>query len=98
MVAYVVQLRTIVIDWNRRAAISQKAVADLERVVADAPNGALVVAGMAPEVWAFSLPFAARPPFAGTTLTERVAMVWPAPAHCCGVLQWEPYTRERLRT
>jgi hypothetical protein len=98
MVSYVVQLRTVVIDWNRRAAISRKAVADLERVVDGAPDGALVVAGMSPEIWAFSLPFAARPPFAGTNLTDRVAMIWPAPAHCCGVFQWEVYTRERLRT
>lgn len=98
LAAYVIQLRTVVIDWNRRAAISQKAVADLERVVNDAPDGSLIVAGMSPAVWAFSLPFAAEPPFSRTNLTSRVLMIWPAPDHCCGVFQWDTYTRERLRT
>jgi hypothetical protein len=98
LVAYVIQLRTVVIDWNTRASISQKAVADLERVVGDAPDGALIVAGMSPAVWAFSLPFAAEPPFSRSNLTDRVSMVWPAPDHCCGVFQWDTYTRERLRT
>ena len=97
IVGYVLELRTVVTDWNSRAAISQKAVMDLERLVNDAPDGSLIVAGMSPAVWAFSLPFAAEPPFTRTTLTDRVSMIWPAPDHCCGIFQWEIYTRERLR-
>ena len=98
LVAYAVQLRLTVIDWNLRAVMSQKAVVDLERIAMDVPDGTLIVAGVSPDAWRFALPFAASPPFATTNLTQRVSVISGASLYCCAVSQWDAYTRERLRT
>jgi hypothetical protein len=84
-------------DWNARAVMSRKAVTDLERIATDAPAGTLIVAGVPSRAWAFALPFAATPPFAQSDLTERVSLISGSPLHCCPAVQWDSYTRERLR-
>ena len=98
LVAYAVQLRLSLIDWNAHAVMSQKAVVDLERIATDVPPGTLIVAGVSPRAWAYALPFAATPPFARTDLTQRVSVISGASLYCCAPSQWDAYTREHLRT
>jgi hypothetical protein len=98
LIAYAVQLRPIVMDWNARAVMSRKAVMDLERIATDAPAGTLIVAGVSPRAWTYALPFAATPPFVRSDLTQRVSVISGSSLHCCAADQWDAYTRERLRS
>jgi hypothetical protein len=93
--AYMVQLADVVRDWGVRAAVSRQAVTDLEREALAAPEGTLVVAGVSPRSWEWSLPFAARPPFAGVDVTRRVTLVYPVLLHCCRG-QWGQETARAL--
>ena len=97
LTVYAAQLRDVVVDWNSRAALSAKAVADLEREALSAPEGTLILAGVPARSWAFALPFAARPPFTAEDLPSRVSIISDSSLHCCAANQWDPYTRERLR-
>jgi hypothetical protein len=92
---YVTQLRAVVADWGDRAEVSRRAVEDLEREVLAAPQGSLVLTGVPPRSWEWSLPFAARPPFTSVDLTKRATLVYPSRLHCCRP-QWEARTREAL--
>jgi hypothetical protein len=94
---YALQLTRVVDEWGTRAAVSQAAVRDLEREALMAPPGSLIVAGAPPRSWAFALPFAARPPFARTDITSRVAVISHSSLHCCAADQWDAYTREAMR-
>jgi hypothetical protein len=91
-----VQLSGEVRTWNRRSAVSQRAVADLEREALAAPEGALVIVGAPIQSWEWALPFAARPPFTGRDLTERLLFISPMRLHCCRD-QWEEDTRKALQ-
>jgi hypothetical protein len=95
--AYTAQLRTAVVDWNTRAALSSRAVAELEREVLAAPGGTLIIAGVPQRIWEFALPFAAQPPFTRSDLTSRVAIISESSLHCCPPDQWDAFTRQRLR-
>jgi hypothetical protein len=93
---YTVRLQAEVTDWNVRASVSQKMVADLEREAHSTPEGGLLIVGAPPRSWEWALPFAAQPPFTRTDLTERVAIVWPVLLDCCR-LQWAERTRGILQ-
>jgi hypothetical protein len=97
LVEYSIELRASVLDWDRRAAISAKAVAELEREAMAAPAGTLILAGAPARSWAFALPFAMRSPFTPLDLDGRVAIVSHSLLHCCPADQWEAYTRRQLR-
>jgi hypothetical protein len=92
---HAVQLRAAVARWNTIAAVSEKAVADLEREALAIPEGSLVIAGAPASSWEWSLPFAAQPPFARTDLTKRVRIVSTMKLHCCRS-QWNAHTRQTL--
>jgi hypothetical protein len=95
LVVYAAQLRTVVQEWSTRAAVSRRAVADLEREVLAAPEGSLVLVGVSPRSWEWSLPFAARPPYAAEDLTKRATLIYPVLLHCCRP-QWEAFTRAAI--
>jgi hypothetical protein len=97
LIAYAAQLRDVVRDWNSRAAISQKALVDLEREAMETPEGALVIVGVPTASWAFAVPLALRPPFTRTDLTRRVLVVSDSSLHCCPVSHWNEYTRQALQ-
>jgi len=93
---YTARLQAEVTDWNVKASVSQKMVADLEREAHSTPEGGLLIVGAPPRSWEWALPFAAQPPFTGTDLTEQRAIVWPVLLDCCR-LQWDERTRGILR-
>jgi hypothetical protein len=93
---YTVRLHAEVAEWNERASVSQKMVADLERESLSITQGSLLIVGAPIRSWEWSLPFAAQPPFTRTDLTERVAIVWPVLLDCCR-LQWGERTRGILQ-
>jgi len=95
--AYAVQLRGIVRDWNRRAAISASAVDRLQREAASTPQGTLVIAGVPGASWNFAIPHSLRPPFTPTDLTTRVEVISDSSDHCCDAIHWTAYTREGLQ-
>jgi hypothetical protein len=93
---YTVRLQAEVADWNIRASVSQRMVADLEREAHATPEGSLLIVGAPPRSWEWALPFATQPPFTRTDLTEDVAIVWPVLLDCCR-LQWAERTRAILQ-
>jgi hypothetical protein len=97
LAAYAVQLRAVVRDWNTRAAVSQRAVADVEREALASPAGSLIIAGVPRASWEFALPHALRPPFTQVDLTSRVSVISRSSLYCCPAIQWEEYTRRTLR-
>jgi hypothetical protein len=94
--AYLMPLRHSVRDWSTIASVSQKAVRDVRAAALAAPEGTLLVVGAPVRSWEWALPFAVRPPFVRTDLTERVFVVSPRALSCCGG-QWFDETREALR-
>jgi hypothetical protein len=94
--AYAPPLRRVLVDWEQRSQLSARAVADVEREALAAPEGALLITGLTPRSWEYSLPYALRPPFTRTAVTERVAVISRSALHCCAADQWERYTRERI--
>lgn len=92
---YGTQLRAEVRDWNRRAALSQQAVRDLETTVRAAVPGTLVLAGVPQSSWEWAVPFVLRPPYVADDLTGRVTLVTPRFLHCCRH-EWDSYTRDAL--
>jgi hypothetical protein len=90
-----VQLHAAVSRWNALAAVSKKAVADLEREALAIPEGSLVIAGAPASSWEWSLPFAAQPPFTHTDISKRVRIVSTMKLHCCRA-QWNAHTRHTL--
>jgi hypothetical protein len=96
-VFYAVRLQAEVGDWNVRARISQKVVADLEREALSTPEGSLLIVGAPARSWEWALPFAAQPPFTRTDLAERVSIVSPVLLDCCRG-QWMERTRRVLHT
>lgn len=97
LVAYGLQLWHEVRLWDVRAAVSQKAVQDLEREAKAAPPGTLIIAGAPRRSWDFALPHAIRPPFTSWDVTSRVRVISHSSIHCCPANVWEPYTRDTLR-
>ena len=93
---YTVRLQAEVAEWNIRASVSQKMVADLEREALSIPEGSLLIVGAPIRSWEWSLPFAAQPPFTRTDLIERAAIVWPVLLDCCR-LHWAERTRAILQ-
>ena len=96
-VFYAARLHAEVADWNVRARVSQKVVADLEREALLTPEGSLLIVGAPPRSWEWSLPFAAQPPFTRTDLAERVSIVSPVLLDCCRE-QWKERTQRIIRT
>ena len=96
-VFYAVGLQAEVAEWNLRARVSQKVVADLEREALATPEGSLLIVGAPARSWEWSLPFAAQPPFTRTDLTERVAIISPVLIDCCWD-HWVEHTRAVVGT
>ena len=91
-----VKLQAEVDDWTVRARVSEKVVADLEREALSTSEGSLLIVGAPPRSWEWSLPFAAQPPFTGTDLTRRVAIVSPVLIDCCRQ-HWLARTRQIIQ-
>lgn len=96
-VFYSVGLHAEVEDWNVRARVSQKVVADLEREALATPEGSLLIVGAPVRSWEWALPFAAEPPFTRTDLAERVSIVSPVLIDCCRD-QWMARTRRIVQS
>jgi len=94
---YVIQLAAAEREWNVRASVSRQAVLDLEREALTVPVGSLMIVGVPQRSWQWALPFAARPPFAGVDVTQRVGVISPVALHCCPV-RWDEDTRRTLAT
>ena len=97
-VGYGAQLRGVVRDWNRHAAISHAAVEQIEREAMATPQGTLIVAGVPGASWNFAIPHSLHPPFTPTDLTTRVEVISDSSDHCCDAPHWTAYTREALQT
>jgi len=97
LVFYTVRLQAEVAEWNVRARVSQKVVADLEREARATPEGSLLIVGAPSRSWEWSLPFAAQPPFTRTDLAERVWIVSPVLLDCCRD-QWRERTQRIVQT
>ena len=95
-VFYTVGLQAEVAEWNVRARVSQKVVADLEREALAIPEGSLLIVGAPARSWEWSLPFAAQRPFTRTDLAERVSIVSPVLLDCCRD-QWMERTQRIIR-
>jgi hypothetical protein len=91
--------------WQHSGRISARIQQDLNRELAAAPAGSLVVVAPPPvgasdlyhswlRMW--SMPFAVEPPFAPPGLAERVALVVPPDVYCCPRDQWYAATRSAL--
>ena len=89
---YTVGLHAEVEEWNVRARVSQKVVADLEREALATPEGSLLIVGAPVRSWEWALPFAAERPFTRVELAERVSIVSPVLIDCCRE-QWMERTR-----
>ena len=104
---HLITLQRALAEWNTSASVSEKMVRDVERQAAAAPVGSLLLLGppvgagkysdsLNPHyVWAWALPFALRPPFSRTDLTERVFVVSRPWAYCCP--RWFDDARSSLR-
>lgn len=92
---YTAELAGVVQLWNRMSAVSHKAVRDVRAEVLSLPEGSLVIAGAPTRSWEWAVPFAVRPPFTRTDLTDRVTIVTPWLLHCCRS-QWFDDTRRML--
>ena len=97
LVFYTVRLQAEVVEWNVRARVSEKVVADLEREARSTPEGSLLIVGAPSRSWEWSLPFAAQPPFTRTDLAERVWIVSPVLLDCCRD-QWKERTQRIVQT
>ena len=94
---YTVGLHRTVSDWNRRAAVSHLAAAELERQVLEAPAGTLVLVGAPVSSWEWAAPFVARPPYAASDLTSRAFILTPRALDCCRGRHWEDRVRKDLQ-
>ena len=97
LIGYTVQLVGVVQEWDSRSAVSQRAVADLEREALAAPPGSLIVVGAPARSWEYALPHATNPPYTSTPLRPRVSIIYRAALHCCSIDQWDYYTRQTVR-
>jgi hypothetical protein len=103
VLAYTLKLLPGVAEWNTAGSISEKMVRDAERQAAAAPAGSLLVldppafaaSKLSPLVWVWSLPYALRPPFTRTDVTERSSIIWPVKVHCCE-RKWLDRTRRAI--
>jgi hypothetical protein len=94
---YGVRLHREVTAWRLRAAVAELATAELERQVLSAAPRTLFIVGVPVPSWEWAVPFVARPPYAGSDLTQRASIVMPHRLHCCRDEWWENETREALR-
>jgi hypothetical protein len=97
VIAYLLQLRGVISEWNHYAAISHAAVEQIEREGEMDPAGTLIIAGVPRLSWAFAVPHAVRPPFTRSDVTKRVFVISDSFDHCCNALLWNGYTRDALR-
>lgn len=93
---YAVLLVAVVRDWNTLAFVSGRATEQLVRESRATAPGTLIVAGVPGRSWEWALPFAARPPFAASDLTEQSFIISPRELHCCRQ-QWFDDTRRVLK-
>jgi hypothetical protein len=96
LLAYVVGLQASIRAWGTTAAVSQDVVREVRSAALASPEGSLVIVGAPGRSWEWALPFAARPPFVRTDLTERAHIISPRALSCCAG-QWFDETRAALR-
>jgi hypothetical protein len=96
-VAYALQLRGVVREWNGFAAISRAAVQQIQREAETDPAGTLVIAGVPRLSWAFAVPHSVRAPFVAKEVSNRLLIITDSFDHCCDAPQWDRYTRDALR-
>jgi hypothetical protein len=96
-VAYALQLRGVVREWNGFAAISRAAVQQIQREAETDPAGTLVIAGVPRLSWAFAVPHSVRAPFVPNDVSNRLLIITDSFDHCCDAPQWDRYTRDALR-
>jgi hypothetical protein len=94
---YTMPLASAVREWEEMADVAGRAVQDVEREALAAPAGTLLLIGAPTRSWEWALPFAVRPPFTRTDLTERVFVVSPRPLSCCAG-QWFEDSKAQLRS
>jgi hypothetical protein len=95
----------ILTAWRSASGISLQIQRDLEREALAAPPDSLLVVA-APVIgvdrshhtwiWAWALPFAARPPFSQTDLHSRVGLVALPAVFCCPPEQWYARTQATI--
>lgn len=95
LVLYLVPLSASIREWNTIAGVSHAAVRDVRVEALAAPPGSLIIVGAPDRSWEWALPFATRPPFTRTDLSERVFIIAPRPLYCCAG-QWFADTRRTL--
>lgn len=93
---YAVQLRALIVDWDERALVAQRAVVDIRREALASAPGTLIVAGVPARSFGFALPFAVQPPFVEEDLTRRARIIFHSSLNCCPANVWEPRTRGAL--
>jgi hypothetical protein len=91
--------------WHGAAEVSAQVTRDLERELAMAPTGSLVVVD-APLIgassryhtwlWMWSMPFGARAPFVEPGLESRVNLVSAPDVYCCPRDQWHASTLQSV--
>jgi hypothetical protein len=96
LIAYAVGLQASIRAWGATAAVSQDVVREMRSAALASPEGSLVIVGAPGRSWEWALPFAARPPFVRTDLTERAHIISPRALSCCAG-QWFDQTRAALR-
>jgi hypothetical protein len=97
LVAYLSQLVAVVRVWEFRSDLSREMLTTIEREARAAPQGSLILAGVPSDSWFFALPYSLRRPFASVDIGQRVAVIYPAYAHCCGLSRWDAHTRRVIR-
>lgn len=96
-IAYALQLRSVVREWNSYSAISHAAVEQIEREAETNPKGTLVIAGVPRSSWAFAIPHSVRPPYVRADAGTRLSVISDSFDHCCAAPLWDRYTRDALR-
>jgi hypothetical protein len=96
LMAYAVGLQASIREWGATAAVSHDVVREVRSAALASPDGSLVIVGAPGRSWEWALPFAARPPFVRTDLTERAYIISPRALSCCAG-QWFDETRAALR-
>jgi hypothetical protein len=107
LLAYSLQLRLAVEEWNRAASISEKIIHDVQHRARYMPAGSLLIVGAPargpggipsrPRIWSWAMPFALQAPFVPSDLIGRFYVVEPYELYCCSTEEWFVKTRDTLR-
>ena len=87
--------------WIENGVVSQRFVATLPALLRHVPPSSVVVVSVPASLrerwfWAWSLPFALKPPFQQEDLYEQYRIVERPDVYCCPVDQWKAAKRTAL--